>query len=408
MSWSIVSVILLGVIAYTYIGYPLVLKALVKFNKTGGPSRGSGAKAAGPGGGGGGDDAEPVGTVSWPSVSLVVTVHNGGHLMEAKVRNLSELRYPGSCDFHFVLDGCTDDTRAVIESNRHLIDRELHIWESDQRRGKENAIRDAIDHFTGDVLVFSDADTALKPDAVEHLARKLTEPGVGVACGQEIYLRTAGDDDAGQGQGLFKRYENAVKAMQDRCSSLSYVQGGIFAMWKNLYPADVPAGCTQDGIIAFDTVLAGRRVALQADAISTEFYELDARGDFSRRVRTVSRAAYSIWRRREIFDVGRTGWFGFHVLSSRLLRWLAAPLALAALATAAIGASQGDRLGMAVTGLFAAWAVLVIVGIVLEKWGRRLTVFYFPMYFTYIHLAAMWGLMIVLRGGRVVTWKPTR
>ena len=82
--------------------------------------------------------------------------------------------------------------------------------------------------------------------------------------------------------------------------------------------------CRQDGIIAFDVVLAGYKVAYESNAISTEEYNLSNNEDFQR-IRTISRAFYSILCRPAIFNPLKSGTYFYHILSGRLLRWLTLP-----------------------------------------------------------------------------------
>ncbi|WP_068260273.1 glycosyltransferase [Rubripirellula obstinata] len=343
----------------------------------------------------------------WPSVSVVVTAHNAAHLVAGKLDNLSAVEYPGELDVNFVLDGCTDGTSNAISENLSQVSWDVHVVETDVRNGKEAAIRHALPRLSGEVLMFSDADAEMQPDTVLELVKKLKEPGVGVACGREWHL-SRNKGSAGEGQGLFYRYEDLIKQMQEKCTSLCYVQGGVFAMWKNLYPDEIPVGCTQDGVIAFDVVLQGKRVAFQPSAVSQEYYDLGMQADFARRIRTVSRAFYSAWCRRQVFNPARTGWYGVHVLSARVLRWMVFPLALTSLAMLIATSIMGDRLAMTVLLCFCVWAIATFLGFLTEVSGKRISILYLPFYFTYIHLAAMLGVLRVLFGKRTTTWTPTR
>jgi cellulose synthase/poly-beta-1,6-N-acetylglucosamine synthase-like glycosyltransferase len=389
MAVTYLAISLLLVIFYVYVGYPLLLK-IASINQPRALEEQSSSNLKN----------------VWPRVSVVVTAHNAAHLISGKLSNLAAVQYPGELDVNFVLDGCTDSTSESIKLNSRQVPWQIHVIETDQRNGKEAAIRHALPSLRGDVLMFSDADAEMKPDTVLELVKKLNEPGVGVACGREWHL-SRNKGSAGEGQGLFYRYEDYIKQMQEKCTSLCYVQGGVFAMWKELYPKEIPVGCTQDGVIAFDVVLQGKRVAFQPSAVSQEYYDLGMQADFSRRIRTVSRAFYSVWCRRQIFNPLRTGWYGIHVLSARVLRWLVFPLALTSLVMLIAAANMGDRLATIGLFCFFAWTLATLVGFLMEVFGKRIPILYFPFYFTYIHIAAMLGVLRVLFGKRTATWTPT-
>ena len=386
MSMTYLAAVPLLLILYVYAGYPIVLKiaSLLHARK----------------------DAEIPKDADWPTLSIVVTVYNAAHLIEEKLKNLSSIEYPGEMDINFVLDGCTDQTAANVQEFSHLVPWNVRVVEAEHRNGKEVAIRNAMPNFQGEVLMFSDADAEMQPDAVLELVKKLKQQDVGVVCGRELHLSRE-KNSAGEGQGMFYRYEEHIKRMQEQCASMCYIQGGVFAMWRDLYPKEIPVGCTQDGIIAFDAVLSGKRVAYQPSAVSQEYYDIDMKADFSRRIRTVSRAFYSVCCRRQIFNPFRAGWYGMHVLSARVLRWMVVPIALVSFVLLCSAASMGDRLAFLGLGCFFVWTVAALIGFALEAAGKRMTCFYVPFYFSYIHIAAMLGVLQVMLGKRTATWNPT-
>ena len=334
-------------------------------------------------------------------------MHNAAGLVVPKLANLATIEYPGKINVNFVLDGCTDGTerhvqRAIEGGYRFPV----YIWPQPERLGKESAIRSALPHLPGKVLMFSDADAVLASSAVKLLVRALLEKNVGVACGKEIVL-TQSESGAGSGHGLFYRYENAIKQMQARVSSLTYIQGGVFAMWKDLYPPTIPAGATQDGAIAFYAVLSGKIVAHVDDAESTEPYYLQTSADFARRIRTVSRAFYTVICYPQIFLPSRTGSYGFHVFSGRFLRWMTIPIAVLANLLMIGPLIDGDITAQVILICQMIWVLLATCGFILERCGVRWKLAYFCYYFSYIHFAAALAVMRVIFGHRIAVWKPS-
>ncbi|MEJ7591893.1 MAG: glycosyltransferase [Planctomycetaceae bacterium] len=387
----LLSIILFGIIAYTYAGYPLLLWLLCSLNIR----------------------RETPSTIlhnsdrTWPEVSIVLAMHNAASLVETKLANLAQIDYIGKVTINFVLDGCSDETEDIIQRSINRGYRfPINIWLQSERRGKEAAIRNALPNLPGGVLMFSDADAELANDALRLLVETLLEEGVGVACGKEIHLSSSGAG-AGSGQGLFYRYEHAIKLMQARFTSMTYVQGGVFAMWKALYPSSIPAGATQDGAIAFHTVLHGYRVVYVDKAESREPYDLPTSADFARRIRTVSRALYSVTCYPQIFLPNRCGLYGFHVMSSRFLRWMTVPVAAIANLMMVVPLMEGQIGARMILALELLWLILATIGFYMEKHGVRWKLPYFCYYFSYIHFAACMAVARVLCGQRTSVWKPT-
>ena len=84
-----------------------------------------------------------------------------------------------------------------------------------KNRGKTAVLNDVVPRLGGDVLILSDANTHMAPDAARRLAEWFADPTVGVVCGRLVLL----DRPAGPGQkrgrsGTWK-YETFLKEMRE-------------------------------------------------------------------------------------------------------------------------------------------------------------------------------------------------
>lgn len=343
--------------------------------------------------------------IEFPPVTLLIPGHNIEHLIDSKIKNIMNLNYRGVLSFLFILDGCDDETKNKLkiysESNPRY---PINIVSNPVREGKEAAIRKAITEVQTDIMVFSDADAMLQEDCVEKLVSSLLQPNVGAVCGKEIHAKNNAQD-ASEGQGFFYTFEEFIKGKLTRIDSLTYIQGGNFAMYKNLYPREIPSGCTQDGIIAFDVVLSRHRVLYEPRAVSTEEYNLSNSEDFNRRIRTISRAFYSIMCRPDVLNPFKVGSYFYHILSGRLMRWLTLPIMLI---TCVFGIIVENNIinWLVICGMMFC-IFMVILGYFLEKIKKRMRLPYLVYYFIYIHYAAAIAVFKVIFGKRVTTWKPS-
>ena len=142
---------------YAYAGYPLLLvvRALLRPR----PPRRSGAQ---------------------PSVTLIVPAHNEEHTIGAKLRGCAALRYPaGRLEIIVASDGSTDATEPIVRAAALEHVRLLAL----ERRGKLAALDAAAQVARGELLVFSDANVALHPDALRYLVQPFADPGVGKRLG---------------------------------------------------------------------------------------------------------------------------------------------------------------------------------------------------------------------------------
>ena len=102
---------------------------------------------------------------AWPAVSIVIPAHNEERVIADCAASLKQLDYP-NFNVIFVLDRCTDDTLTLLQ-NAVAGDARFQIIENetcpDDWAGKCNAARVGADAATGEILIFTDADTEFDP-----------------------------------------------------------------------------------------------------------------------------------------------------------------------------------------------------------------------------------------------------
>jgi len=103
-----------------------------------------------------------------PKVSVVIPAHNEAEVIDQCAAGIAAQDYP-DLEFVFVLDRCTDDTRQRLARAAGGDDRFV-IEENDacppDWAGKCNAARIGADRATGDLLLFTDADTFFDPSLI--------------------------------------------------------------------------------------------------------------------------------------------------------------------------------------------------------------------------------------------------
>ena len=91
-------------------------------------------------------------------VSVVFPVHNESFIIEQTLRNYVAEFEDRIEDLEFIVaeDGSTDDTKAVLERLEKELPIQLHM--SDERKGYQQALKDAISHATKPWLFIVDSD----------------------------------------------------------------------------------------------------------------------------------------------------------------------------------------------------------------------------------------------------------
>jgi len=77
-----------------------------------------------------------------------------------------------------VNDGSTDGTRSLLEEIGRATPDSVKIYHHRQNRGKGAAVRTALDHVTGDVVITQDADLEYDPEEYPRLLAVFDDPSV--------------------------------------------------------------------------------------------------------------------------------------------------------------------------------------------------------------------------------------
>jgi cellulose synthase/poly-beta-1,6-N-acetylglucosamine synthase-like glycosyltransferase len=350
------------------------------------------------------------GSVEWPDgaplprISLVIAAYNEEQVIARKLDNALALDYPPErLEIVVASDGSTDGTEAVVKSYSA---KGVQLRAVAPRRGKVATLNATVLSAQGEILVFSDADSTYRPEVLRKLVSQFADPQVGAVTGEEVRVQETGSGK-GLGESLYVRLDNRIKRLEGEINSMVMVNGGFFAIRKELYPA-IRENLTHDATVPCHLFLKGYRTAYEPKAVSVEDYPLTTVEDFRRRLRTISRAFYSYLSVLAALNPFRTGLFAFQVLSHRFVRWLVFPFLLVALVTNISLAPSGFLYAVAL-GCQIAFYLLALTGFLLDVgWGKRWKLFYVPYYFTYIFVAAFVAVLMALLGKRISSWEPTR
>lgn len=292
-----------GLLVYTHVGYPLLLAVLAR---AGIRSRGSaGARSAG--------DA--------PAVSVIVAAYAEQEVIGPRVANLRALEYPA--DRVEVIVACDGSPDATAERARAAgADLVLEL----PRGGKIRAQDAAVERASGEILVFSDANAVWEPRALRALVSAFDEPRVGYACGQVRFVNERGTNQ----EGVYWRYEMAVRALESRVRSVTGGNGAIYATRRASYLVVDPI-MGHDLSFPFNMVKRGWRAVYVPAARATEKMVPSIEGEFARKRRMMSHGWPIVVRGGMLSPRGYDPLYALMIFSHRILRYLSPFLHLAAL-----------------------------------------------------------------------------
>ncbi len=364
---------------YSYLVYPVVLMFMQRAMSS--PRTGS---ATGP----------------KPHVTVIIAARNEQARIADKLENTLALEYPGGTFNILVASDCSEDaTDSIVSGFAH---RGVTLVRSPERKGKEHAQGLAIKAATGDVLVFTDTATRLRPDAIRLLIEDFADPTVGAVSSEDELLSPEGTV---RGEGAYVRYEMALRRLESRAAGLVGLSGSCFAVrkevcarWRSDTPSDITAAllCAQTGLRA-----------ISDERVKGAYQDLkDESKEFQRKKRTIIRGMTAVWELREALNPFRYGLFSLQVWSHKILRWLVPVGLLLALGSSAVLARDSDiyrALFVLQLAGYAAAGVAYVSGS-----ARKIMPLRIALYFLLANLATAAALWDFMRGVRIVTWNPSQ
>ena len=370
---SVIVVLCLVLLAYTYLGYPLVIGALARLSPR--PLRtDSGYK---------------------PLVSICIPAYNVEAYLDAKLKSLIEQDYPAhKLEILIYSDASDDGTDEVVRRWSERVPR-IRLVRGERRAGKPTALNTLKPLARGELLLLTDARQPLDQGAVSALVAAMSDPDVGCATGNLLLTGPAGS-------GVYWRYENWIRAQESRFRSVVGMTGPI-AMVRAAELGSLPADLILDDVwIPMKLRMRGERVVLveQAKAYDAAFED---QREFSRKARTLA-GNYQIFTRLPELLVPWRNPSWFETVSHKITRLLC-PWALLLLffgtASIALSAPRGTLLWQLGSGLFVLQLLFYAAALLGAALGR---VGSLARTFVMLNVAAQVGLWRFLKGRQAVTW----
>ncbi len=301
-----------GLILYAHAGYPLLLGLLASLR---GRARWQAST-----------DGEP------PSVSVIVAAYAEEDVIADRVANLRALEYPADrLELIVACDGSPDATAPrAREAGADLV---LEL----PRGGKIRAQDAAVERAGGEIVAFSDANVTWEPDALRCLVAPFADPRVGYVCGEvQLVDALTGSNQ----EGLYWRYELALRALESRVRSVTGGNGAIYATRRDSYLVVDPI-MGHDLSFPFNMVKRGWLALVVREAQASEKMVPTIEGEFARKRRMMSHTWPIVLRGGMLSPRGYDPLYALMIVSHRILRYLTPFLHVVALVTSALLLGSG-------------------------------------------------------------------
>jgi biofilm PGA synthesis N-glycosyltransferase PgaC len=348
-----------------------------------------------------------------PTVSFIVAAFNEEDCIEQKIVNSLQQDYPKEkIEFLFITDGSTDGTSSIIE--RYPPIRSLHEHE---RKGKSAAVNRAVQHASGEILIFSDANTMLNVSAARHIARHYAQPKIGGVAGEKKVMASGGmSDQVGAGEGIYWKYESFLKRVDSEFYSVVGAAGELFSLRRELYEPLPHTVILDDFVLSLKVAARGYRIFYEPGAYAMELPSFSLTDENKRKVRIAAGGFQAMGMLWPLLAFWRQPRLSFLYISHRVLRWTLSPLCfiLAFLSNAILVFVVGSA-GQPANTLFRVFfaAQLLFYGLALagrfagprtrqSKWLKL------PYYFVFMNVSVVQGFFRHLKGRQDAAWEKAR
>jgi len=204
------------------------------------------------------------------------------------------------------------------------------------RGGKIRAQDAAVERSEAEIVAFSDANVRWEDGALARLVAPFADPRVGYVCGDVAFVNDRGTNQ----EGLYWRYEMALRALESRVSSVTGGNGAIYATRRESYLVVDPI-MGHDLSFPFNMVKRGWRAVYASDAHATEKMVPTIEGEFARKRRMMSHMWPIVLRGGMLSPRGYDPLYALMIFSHRVVRYLTPFLHVIALGTSIALIGQG-------------------------------------------------------------------
>lgn len=383
--------ICLVICIYTYVGYGVLLYLLVLLKRM---VKGKPKQMELP------EDSQ------LPDVAFMVCAYNEQDVVEMKMQNIHELDYPKE-KLHviWVTDGSSDNTNEYLKAYP-----EVEVIYSPERRGKTAALNHGLSMVTSDITVMTDANTMVNREAIREIVRCMQDPKVACVAGEKRVMSRHEGEIAAEGEGLYWKYESALKRLDSELYSAMGAAGELNAIRTHLYERMPETALLDDFVMSMRMVEQGYKIAYTSEAYAMEYGSANLEEESKRKRRIAAGGLQSSWWLRSMMNPFKNFMVAFQFVSHRVLRWSITPIALMALIplNVALVMMKAGTVYTIIWILQILFYLTAFSGYLLEQHGHKNKLLYVPYYFLFMNINVFRGMHYLKTHQGGGTWEKAK
>ena len=384
--------VLAFIVVYTYVGYGILLYLIIKIRRI----FKIGKKP----------NADPN---YQPDVTLFISAYNEKDYVDGKMKNSLELDYPkDKLHIVWVTDGSDDGTPEILKQYNNVT-----VHHLPERNGKISAMNRGMKFVKTPIVIFSDANTMLGNESIKRIVNLFATPTVGCVSGEKRIINKESDAASGAGEGLYWKYESALKKWDAELYSVVGAAGELFAIRTELYKDVEKDTLLDDFVISLRVAQDGYTIQYDPEAYAIETASANVKEELKRKIRISAGGIQSVVRLRSLLNIFKYGTLSFQYISHRVLRWTLTPACLLVLIP--LGFVLAYNEGLLNLGLYSTlfWLQLLfyvaaLTGWFLENRSTRIKALFVPYYFFIMNLSVVLGFFRYMKKSQSVNWERAK
>lgn len=341
-----------------------------------------------------------------PPVSFIVAAYNEQECIEEKIKNTIEQNYPAEkIEIIFITDGSTDKTTAIIERYQNI-----KLLHKPERKGKSAALNRAVSFATNNILIFSDSNTILNPDAIKNIAKHYSLKDTGGVAGEKKVINLSSLGSGNQvNEGLYWKYESFLKKIDSDFYSVVGAAGELFSVRKDLYEAIPENVILDDFVLSLKVASKGYRIVYEPDAFAAENPSFSIKDEKKRKIRIGAGGFQAILLLKSLFKFWKYPRLSYLYFSHRFLRWAVTPFCFLMLfiSNLSLFISTGGVFTIIFIAQFTFY-FLALIGAIFPGFRTWLKPAQICYYIVFMNYSVILGLFRFINGSQSAIWEKAK
>jgi cellulose synthase/poly-beta-1,6-N-acetylglucosamine synthase-like glycosyltransferase len=296
--------IALAIVFYAYVGYGILVFCIVKIKELF-VKRSTAAS-----------------TDFQPEVSLLIVAYNEEDIVDKKMENCMQIRYPiDKLNIVWVTDGSTDSTNNKLSKYNNIT-----LFFAPERRGKTSAINRVMPFINTPITIFTDANSMLNDTAISLIVKEFNDEKVGCVAGEKKVVKSKNENMSAAGEGIYWKYESFLKDVDSRFHSAVGAAGELYAIRTSLFEEIPSKVLLDDFMLSMKIAAKGYLIRYCKTACATEQGSLNINEERKRKIRIAAGGLQSVVILFKTINPLKTPLLFFQYISHRVLRWTITPL----------------------------------------------------------------------------------